>query len=123
MTVCNKSSRLSRTHGTPLVTGHSARQGPAAEYAMSDATLKALTNFLSLGLDNYAVDLAPDDRAQAFYKALRNLATNPLPPGNDTAPGTEEGSLLAKLWDLVACGPPKKTGAPQIPSCTRKPGA
>ena len=76
-----KSSRLSRTHGTPLVTAHSARQGTVAEYAMSDASLKSLTNFLSLGLNNYAVDLAPDDRAQAVYKSLHNLATNPLPPG------------------------------------------
>ena len=109
MTLGRKASRLSRTHGTPLVTAHSAHQGPAAEYAMSDATLKDLTNFLSLGLDNYAVDLAPDDRVQAVYKALHNLATKPLQPGNDTTPGTEEGVPLAKLWDLVACGPPKKT--------------
>ena len=77
MTLGRKSSRLSRTHGTPLVTAHSARQGTAAEYAMSDASLKALTNFLSLGLDNYAVDIAPDDRVQAVYKAFHNLATKP----------------------------------------------
>ena len=111
MIVGRKSSRLSRTHGTPRVTRHSAPEGPAAEYAMSDASLKALTNFLSLGLDNYAVDLAPDDRVQAVYKALHNLATKPFPPGDDTAPGSEEGSLLAKLWEYVACASPKKTSS------------
>ena len=55
------------------------------------------------------MDLAPDDRTQAVYKALHNLATKLLLPGNDTTPATEKGVPLAKLWDLVACGPPKET--------------
>ena len=109
MTVGRKSSRLSRTHGTPLVTRHSACQGPATEYAMSDASLNALTKFLSLGLRNYAVDLAPDDREHAVYEALHNLATKLFPPGDDTTLGSEEGSLLPKLWDYVAYTSPKKT--------------
>ena len=52
---------------------------------MSDASLDAMANFLSLGLNNYAVDLAPDDREYAVYEAIRNLATKPLPPGDAAA--------------------------------------
>ena len=37
---------------------------------MSDASLDAMANFLSLGLGNYAVDVAPDDREYAVYEAL-----------------------------------------------------
>ena len=121
MIVGRKSSRLSRTHGTPRVTRHSAPEGPAAEYAMSDASLNALTNFLSLGLRNYAGGLAPDDREHAVYEALHNLATKPFPPGDDTTRGSEEGSLLAKLWDYAAFVLQRKPSAPQIPSCGRKP--
>jgi len=78
---------------------------------MSDASLNALTNFLSLGLRNYAGGLAPDDREHAVYEALHNLATKPFPPGDDTTRGSEEGSLLAKLWEYVACASPKKTSS------------
>ena len=76
---------------------------------MSDASLDAMANFLSLGLSNYAVGHAPDDREYAVYEALYNLATKPLPPGDVTTLRSEEGSLLAKWWDYVAFAPPKKT--------------
>ena len=79
---------------------------------MSDASLDAMANFLSLGLSNYAVNLTADDREYAVYEALYNLATKPLPPGDDTALGSEENSLLAKWWDCVAFAPPKKTKDP-----------
>ena len=46
--------------------------------AMSDASLDAMANFLSLGLSNYEVDLTPDDSEYAVYKALYNLATKAL---------------------------------------------
>ena len=93
MTVGHKSSRLSRTYGTPLVTRHSACPGPATEYAMSDAGRNALTKFLSLGIDNYLVDLVPDEREHAVYELF--------PQVDETTRGSEEGSLLAKLWDYV----------------------
>ena len=79
------------------------------EYAVSDASLDAIASFLSLGLSNYAVDLAPDDREYAVYEALYNLATKPLPPGDDTTLGSEEGPLLAKWWGYVAFASPKTT--------------
>ena len=79
---------------------------------MSDASFDAMANFLSLGLSNYAVDLTPDDSEYTVYEALYNLATKPLPPGDDTTLGSEEGSLLAKWWDYVAFAPPKKTKDP-----------
>ena len=76
---------------------------------MPDASLDAMTNFLSLGLRNYAVDLTADDREYAVYEALYNLATEPLPPVDDTILGSDEGSLLAKWWDYMALAPPRKT--------------
>ena len=76
---------------------------------MSGPSLEAMTNFLLLGLRNYAVDLTADDREYAVYEALYNLATEPLPPGADTSPGSDEGSLLAKWWDYMAFAPPRET--------------
>ena len=73
---------------------------------MSGASLEAMTNFLLLGLRNYAVDLTAADREYAVYEALYNLATEPLPPGDDTTLGSDEGSLLAKWWDYMAFAPP-----------------
>ena len=89
---------------------------------MSDASLGAMVNFLSLGLRNYAVDLTADDREYAVYEALYNLATEPLPPGDDTTLGSEESSLLAKWWDYMAFAPPRKPRTPQVPWFGRKQG-
>ena len=76
---------------------------------MSGASLDAMTNFLLLGLRNYAVDLTAADREYAVYEALYNLATELLPLGDDTILGSDEGSLLAKWWDYMAFVPPRKT--------------
>ena len=95
----------------PVSLGTRHPMGPAAEYAMSDASFNALTNFFSLGLRNYAGGLAPDDREHAVYEALHNLATKPFPAGDDTSRGSEEGSLLAKWWEYVACASPEKTNS------------
>ena len=64
--------------------------------------ISALSNFLRLGLTNYAEHITTINHEHAITLALYDLATNP-----DL--GIDEGTLLAKLWDYVAFSPPKKT--------------
>ena len=77
--------------------------------AISDASLGAMANFLMLGLGYYVRDLSEDDLECAVYESLFDLATQPLPPEDNTTLGNEEGSVLAKWWERVACAPPQKT--------------
>ena len=48
---------------------------------MSDAGLDAISNFFSLGLQHYAVNLTLEDRECAIATALSALATKPTQPG------------------------------------------
>ena len=85
--------------------------------AISDSSLDAMSNFLALGLSNYAGDLTPKDREYAVALALDEMET----PGDDTILGNDEGSLLAKLWDNVVFGPPQITKHSQNPVCWKEP--
>ena len=76
---------------------------------MSDAGLNAMSDFLALGLQHYAVNLTLNDREDAIATALYDLATKPNAPGDDIALGQGEGDLLAKWWTYVAFSPPKTT--------------
>ena len=52
-----------------------------------------MANFLTLDLGEYAVDLAEDELECAVYESLFDLATQPLPPEDNTTLGNEEGSV------------------------------
>ena len=81
--------------------------------AISDASLGGgMAKFLALGLGKYAVHLDEDERECVVYECLFDLAAQPLPPEDKTTLGNDEGSVLAKWWDRVACAPPKKTEGP-----------
>ena len=74
---------------------------------MSDAGLDALINFLSLGLQHYALNLTLEDREYAIAAALVALGYSPWK--DDISLGQGEGNLLAKWWGFVALASPNRT--------------
>ena len=84
-------------------------ESAAAEHAtrhLSDAGLDALSNFLSLGLQHYAVNLTLGDREYAIATALVASATK---PGDGISIGQGAGDLVAQWWGFVAFETPKTT--------------
>ena len=96
-------------------TRHTADQSAAAEHAtsyMSDAGLDAISNFFSLGLQHYAVNLTLEDREYHSATAFVALATK---PGDGISIGQGTGDLLAKWWGFVAFESPKRTDNSKSP--------
>ena len=81
----------------------------ARDAATSEASIDALAGFLTFGLKNYAEDLAPVVREYNIGKALYDLGTKDLPPGDEFTLGSEETARLVKWWKNVAFAPPRKT--------------
>ena len=83
---------------------------------MSESSIDAMSNFLTLALDNYAKNFTSSDRDYAVALALYDVATK-----HHITLGIDEGSLLAKLWEYVAFSPPKKTTGSNTSVCSKEP--
>ncbi len=63
--------------------------------------LNAMSNFLTLGLSQFAEGFTADDCQYAVSWALFDGSTKAKRQGGLFQLGIEEGSLVAKWWDII----------------------
>ena len=95
--------------GKAVAAEHDAQLTRDLRSCLETSVVIGMSNFLKLGLGQFAKELTGREQEYAVYMALVNAGELPRPIEDPSTLGINEGNHIANLWKVITLSPQQES--------------